>query len=228
MSDHAIIAAALVAALKDLTNVTKAHRADNAPGRHTFANIADVIAETRPVLAEHGLVALTPVHEHAEGLACTVTLLHESGERLDFGPTPFPHGKDAQATGSWITYMRRYCMLAALGMGAEDDDGESAKRPERSQPRRQERPQEPPPGELVAAVKTRLRDYLTGKVTSGTETDHALGVWQQAEVNVLEQAGQKWVTPDEVKVLFDVADGYLADLLELQGEAKDETQEALP
>jgi hypothetical protein len=81
-----------------------------------------VVKKTRPILAEHGLVALTPVHDHGVGLACTVSIFHASGERVDFGPFPFPHGRDAQATGSMVTYHRRYALVAALGMAAGDDD----------------------------------------------------------------------------------------------------------
>src|SRR5690606_13383389 len=71
----------------------------------------------------------TPVHEHGNGLACTVTFLHSSGDRLDFGPFPFPHGRDAQATGSMVTYHRRYALVAALGMAAGDDDDGAAAKP---------------------------------------------------------------------------------------------------
>src|SRR5690606_25618146 len=88
--------------------------------------IADVVAATRPVLAKHGLVALTPVHAFEDGLACSVEILHTSGESKQFDPLPFPPGSDAQATGSAITYNRRYALLSALGMAAEDDDGAAA------------------------------------------------------------------------------------------------------
>ena len=41
-----------------------------------------------------------------------------------------PPGKlDAQGAGSVITYLRRYALMAILGIAAEDDDGEAAARP---------------------------------------------------------------------------------------------------
>lgn len=139
MSEHSGLAAALVAALADLTVVEKGRTVDiktKAGGRinYDYADIADVVKLTRPVLAGHGIVALTPVHDHGSGLACTVTLLHASGDRLDFGPFPFPHGHDAQATGSMVTYHRRYALVAALGMAAGDDDDGAAAKPRQPQP----------------------------------------------------------------------------------------------
>lgn len=133
MTDHPNIAAALVAALADLTVIEKARTADTGKYSYSYADIADVVKRTRPALAEHGLVALTPLHDHGDGLACTVTLLHASGDRLDFGPFPFPHGKDAQATGSMVTYHRRYALVAALGMAAGDDDDGAAAQPRQEQ-----------------------------------------------------------------------------------------------
>jgi hypothetical protein len=122
MTEHSTLAEALVAALADLTVVEKARKANAGSYSYDYADIADVVKLTRPRLAEHGIVALTPVTEHNGGLGCTVTLLHTSGDRLDFGPFPFPFGKDAQATGSMVTYHRRYALVAALGMAAGDDD----------------------------------------------------------------------------------------------------------
>ena len=121
------LAAALVAALADLTVVGKGHTADAGSYKYDYADLADVVRFTRPVLASHGLVALTPVGAHEGGLACTVMLLHASGERMEFDPFPFPHGRDAQATGSMVTYHRRYALSAALGIATgDDDDGASA------------------------------------------------------------------------------------------------------
>lgn len=122
MTEHPNIEAALVAALAELTVVEKGRTADMKTYKYDYADLADVVKVTRPVLAAHGLTALTPVHGHGAGLACTVIILHASGSRLDLGPFPFPHGRDAQATGSMVTYHRRYSLLAALGMAAGDDD----------------------------------------------------------------------------------------------------------
>ena len=202
MTDTANLAAALVAALADLSVVEKGRTAkiptkDGKSYTYDFADIADVVKLTRPKLAEHGIVALTPVHAHGDGLACTVTLVHTSGERLDLGPFPFPHGRDAQATGSMVTYHRRYALVAALGMAAgDDDDGHSA----HSRPARQEKPQTT----SVAVAKTMLVKHLTGKVPEPVK-EHAAAVWAEAEPTTP-------LDPDEVKRLLSVADEYLADL----------------
>lgn len=150
MTEHATLAAALVAAVADLTTVEKGRTVDTGSYSYGYATLADIVTETRAVLAAHGLVALTPIHDSELGLGCTIVILHTSGERLDLGRLTFPHGRDAQATGSMITYHRRYALLAALGMAtAEDDDGATA------HARQEEQAAPPVPGfrsSLMAAV----------------------------------------------------------------------------
>lgn len=199
------IAAAIVAALGDLTNVTKEHKGGGGGKTYTYANLPDLIDATRPKLHEHGLVALTPIHDHPDGLACTVVLLHTSGERMDFGPFAFPAGRDAQATGSWITYVRRYALLAALGMGAEDDDGQSAQ----AAPARQQRAQEAPKGESVAKLKEQLLLKVQAANVPGDATEHAKAIWANAEVKAV---NGRVVDALELDVLNDTARTYLDEL----------------
>jgi hypothetical protein len=54
-----------------------------------------------------------------------------------------PVGKTAQATGSAITYSRRYALMAMLGLATEDDDGAAAAPREaaRTAPERRNPPQ---------------------------------------------------------------------------------------
>lgn len=163
MTETPNLAAALVAALADLTVIEKGNTAQipikgGGSYSYSYADLADVVKRTRPILAEHGIVALTPLHHHGADLACSVVLLHESGDRIDFGPFPFPHGRDAQATGSMVTYMRRYALVAALGMAAGDDDDGAAAKPRQTQ---QSSPRHP------------LRDKVA---TLGDKGEHA---WQR-------------------------------------------------
>ena len=209
MTEHETLAQALVAALADLQVVEKGRNVDiktKAGQRiqYGYADIADVVKLTRPVLAEHGLAALTPIHDHGDGLACTVTLLHTSGERLDLGPFPFPHGRDAQATGSMVTYHRRYALIAALGMAAGDDDDDGAAAEAR--PTRQEQPK--PAGTTSDEAGKRLRGHLNGKV-SGDLAEHGRAVWRLAKPKV---ADDGLIYPTELARLLSVADEYVADL----------------
>lgn len=124
---HESLASALVHALSELTVIEKGRTANAGSYSYDYADLGDIVKHTRPVLARHGLTVLTPLHAHGNELACSVVIFHESGQREDFGPFPFPHGRDAQATGSMVTYHRRYALLAALGMATgEDDDGAAA------------------------------------------------------------------------------------------------------
>ena len=119
--------AALVAALSELTTVEAGRTADAGSYSYSYADLGDIVRLTRPVLASHGIVALTPLGAHGDRLAVSVHLIHTSGESLILGPYPFPAGRDAQATGSMVTYSRRYALLAALGMATgDDDDGHAA------------------------------------------------------------------------------------------------------
>lgn len=121
------MAADLVAALSDLTEVASEREAvieKRGGGSFTYkyANIADVVTLTRPVLAEHNLVALTPIADTAsDRIAVTVRIVHSSGEVLDFDPLTFPRSGNAQDVGSLVTYYRRYALVAALGIAAGDD-----------------------------------------------------------------------------------------------------------
>jgi hypothetical protein len=167
MTEHPSLAAALVAALADLTSVDKGRTANAGSYSYTYADIADVIAVTRPVLAEHGLVALTPVHGSEKGLACSVTLIHTSGQERVFDPLPFVASNDPQQAGSAITYFRRYALLAALGMATVDDDGgKGSEHARSSQGRKSTRPAEAPQRPTTASGGRQCAacgETLTGK-----------------------------------------------------------------
>lgn len=119
-------AADLVAALAELTVIERGRTANMGTYSYDYADLGDIVTVTRPALAKHGIVAVTPVSGREGGLQVGVTLIHSSGERLEFDPLFFPASNNPQAAGSSITYYRRYALLAALGIATGDDDDGAA------------------------------------------------------------------------------------------------------
>ncbi len=90
---------------------------------YKYAPLDEVLNLVRPILSKHGLsVIQAPVM--SEGMVgVTTTLLHESGEWIEFEPILLKMDKQsAQGAGSAITYARRYSISAVLGISSEDDN----------------------------------------------------------------------------------------------------------
>lgn len=216
MADTGNIASALVAALAEVSAVTKSHRADAGSYSYEYADLGDIVALTRPKLAEHGLIAVQKVHDHQDGLAVTTTLLHSSGESLDFGPLPFPQGRDAQATGSAITYHRRYSLLAALGMATEDDDGAAASRSSRAAP-------SPAAGVTPEQLGEQIKHAISDAGVTDGNGDHAKAIWKQAAPK---KAGDGLIYESEVARVLAVAGEYLTSVTKVEpGTAFDDPEE---
>ena len=95
-----------------------------------YADLHGVLAAVRPVLAKHGL-AVTQTISVREGQVhplLETTLLHSSGESLS-STVPLAVTKAGpQEFGSVMSYLRRYSLMALLGIAGadDDDDGEAA------------------------------------------------------------------------------------------------------
>jgi ERF superfamily len=84
----------------------------------SYAPLDAILEKTRPALTKHGL-ALTQ-QLTANGLR--TELRHKDGAKIG-GTFPLPHTPaSAQQLGSLLTYLRRYAIVALLGVAAEDDD----------------------------------------------------------------------------------------------------------
>ena len=115
---------ALAAAQAEMGHAHK--NAKNPHYKSTYADLAEVIDSTRPVLSKHGL-ALTQFPVGESGL---LTLLgHKSGEWIRGRMQMTPKDASPQAAGSCLTYARRYSSAAVAGIGQEDDDGNEASKP---------------------------------------------------------------------------------------------------
>ena len=119
------LAAALVAAQRELSNPPKTRTAKGTKWSYKYADLADVTDVVRPVLSKHGLAMLHLMQPSGTGYVLVARLLHESGQMMD-STYPVPAGLAAQDLGSWLTYMRRYstCNMAFVA-GETDEDGEA-------------------------------------------------------------------------------------------------------
>lgn len=85
----------------------------------TLANLSDAIL---PLLAENGLSFVAMPGAGSDGKMCIrYHLLHESGESLT-GEFPISGEGGIQMIGGRITYARRYCLAAIVGVAADEDD----------------------------------------------------------------------------------------------------------
>lgn len=99
---------------------------NNPAFKSKFASLASVIEACRP-LSDNG-IAYTQ-HTSAQGRAVSVCtmLRHASGQVLDCGVmTAAAKDESPQSIGSVLTYLRRYSLMAAVGLAADDDDGNAA------------------------------------------------------------------------------------------------------
>jgi hypothetical protein len=116
-----------------------------------YATLAGINDAIMPALVANGLTVAQEVSTdyHDATLLVTVEtwLCHTSGEYIQFAPLALPVDKPtAQGVGSAITYGRRYALMAALNLSADDDDGQAAtdSRPaQRPAPPRPTPPQKP-------------------------------------------------------------------------------------
>lgn len=116
---------ALVAARKEIGSAKKG--STNPHYKSKYADLASVIEAVKEPLEAHGLTFVQDCRL-AEGMWVVSTVIyHESGEKLELAYVPVLATKpDAQGWASGNTYARRYSLQMALGVPAEDDDGNAA------------------------------------------------------------------------------------------------------
>lgn len=156
------IAAALAAAQAKFKPIAKNRTAkiESQKGSYSYdyADLADVIEATREGLSANGLALTQPITIDGEQLILVTRLIHSSGQWLE-SVYPIAVGSRAQDTGAAITYGRRYCVSALLGVASEaDTDGKDV-------------PSEAPAGKpkTISAKQTGLIEGLCKQKEVGAE-----------------------------------------------------------
>lgn len=140
----------LIAAQKEIGNVTK--NARNPHFKNKFVDVTQLLSAVLPALHNHGLflsqrVELVYTGTDSQPMAVLVTQIFDE-EGNPSAPSQYPiiskDDTDPQKFGAGVTYARRYALMAYLGIGTEDDDGNTAAKPK----------------SLLSPEHTALRDHL--------------------------------------------------------------------
>lgn len=127
------LAAAFAAFGAEVTNPPQ-NRTANVPTKaggtysYSYADLGDVVAHVRPVLAKHGLSITQELEVKPDRVEVTTFILHKTGEYMAYKPLalPAPEQHTPQGYGGVITYARRYSLMAALGLASDADDDAAA------------------------------------------------------------------------------------------------------
>ena len=117
------------------SEISGAKKGSENPFFHSkYANLEEVISCAKEALMNNGLsVSQFPISNDRQAGVETI-LMHESGQWIS-GKCLLACSKvDPQGMGSAITYARRYSYQSILGIPSEDDDGNSASKPEPAAP----------------------------------------------------------------------------------------------
>src|SRR5688500_4097624 len=95
-----------------------------------YATLGAVIDATRPILEKFGLAVMQFPLSHEGRIGVRTVLLHESGEYFEDVILLVPDAQKGlsvnQSAGVTISYLRRYALVAILGLYAEEDtDGDT-------------------------------------------------------------------------------------------------------
>lgn len=122
------LAEALVAVQKEIGTAVKSSQ--NPHFKSRYADLAEVWSTWQEVGPKHGLALTQTTRVLDSGMTVLVTtLLHKSGECMTGEYPLIPTKNDPQGMGSAMTYARRYCLAAMVGIVQDDDDGEAASKP---------------------------------------------------------------------------------------------------
>lgn len=122
--------AAFVAACGELSNPPKTSKVNAGPKSYHFAPLPEILDLARPVLARHALAVRFQTAPDANNILVTCEVVHATGTVVSAASLYSPSNANMQVVGSGLTYARRYTLVAALGIAADDDDdGEATARP---------------------------------------------------------------------------------------------------
>jgi len=116
------LATALSKAQSEIEDATK----DKNGHKYKYADLSQILQIVRPSFTKHGLAVSQFPTDSGDNVAIDTILMHSSGQWLSssfsMSVETTKNMTKAQASGSVITYMRRYALAAVAGITQEDND----------------------------------------------------------------------------------------------------------
>lgn len=144
--------------------------ATNPHFKNTYASLAQILSEVKPILSDLGLVLLQPI---ADNKVSTVIVDTDSGDSVA-STIDLPTGTPQQL-GSAITYYRRYCLAGLLSLEIDDDDANIASKPTAPQTPQPIKPNPavvtPPAKEALVSGTKRFDDAIAALKIKATTVD---------------------------------------------------------
>lgn len=94
--------------------------------KSSYADLDSVWAAIRSPLSKNGLCVVQSMQPSPGGTRLVSILGHTSGQWIRSEVPVKPEQNKIHAIGSAITYMRRYALMALVGVSPADDDGNEA------------------------------------------------------------------------------------------------------
>jgi hypothetical protein len=186
------LASAMALAFAEIEAATKA--ANNPHFKSKYADLSAVIDAVKPALINHGLFFTQHCHPSDDGVTVETVLGHAGGEEKSLGKLYVPaNKKDAQGFGSALTYARRYGLMTAFGVPAEDDDGNAAsKAVANDQTTREPVAREKLDGPHTS--KTALRKAVNDIITKvrAAQSGEEIDAIQKDNIATIKQANRDW------------------------------------
>lgn len=115
--------------------------------KFTYAALDQIIAVARKPLADNGLCFFQEITYANQAAFVRTRIVHTSGQFVSSIYPIFVSQQGSQGFGSGVTYARRYSLLLALGIAAEEDDDDgNAADGNKVSPRGQQQPWQRPAG----------------------------------------------------------------------------------
>ena len=127
------LAAALSKAQSEIEDAAK----DKSGYNYKYADLSQILQIVRPVFSKNGLSVSQFPSDSGSGISVDTILMHSSGQWLSntfsMEVEAAKGMTKAQASGSVITYMRRYALAAVAGITQEDNDAAANRKEQQRQ-----------------------------------------------------------------------------------------------